>query len=277
MFRKGLYFLWYSVSYKPLRKLPNVIAKAIFLFFVLIFIHSSAQAQNWDTIPLPNQTILLKEDEMVMDNQKIKTIHCRSNLPAQDIRNFYLRFLPGLGWNEDCPECNQQGNDNARLTFTRGDNKISIIIIPSPLGKKGENDVIIAMSKLKEEAQQGEEYQEPEGKDLSFIPRYPQSRRISSLEYNASQKAMLTYSSMDDVNKILDFYRQNMAEYDWNLADETNFQALPPELGEMQSQIKLRGSALIFKSPRGECIISVFEHPQEGENSRIIGIKYNEK
>ena len=36
MFRKRLCFLWYSVSYKPLRKLPDVIAKAIFLFFVLM-------------------------------------------------------------------------------------------------------------------------------------------------------------------------------------------------------------------------------------------------
>lgn len=255
MFRKGLYFL----------------------FFVLIFIQSYAQAQNWDTLPLPNQTTLLEEDEMTMDNQKIKTIHCRSNLLQQDIRNFYLRFLPGSGWDVDCPECNQDENDSARLTFIRGDNKISIIIIPSPLAGKGENDIIIAMSKIKEEVQQGEEYKEPEGKDLSFIPRYPQSQRVSALEYNASKKAMLTYKSIDDVNKILDFYRQNMADYNWNLQDETNFQDLPSGLGEMQSQIKLKGSALIFKGPRGECIISVFENLQEGDNSRIIGIKYNAK
>lgn len=246
-----------------------------FSFFV--FILSFASGYAWEKVSLPRQTTQLKEEEMTLDGQKINYIHCRSSLSQEEIRIFYLRFFPGLGWNKDCPECNQDENDRARLTFTKADTKIAIIIIPSPLGKKGENDIIIAMSKLKEEAQQGEEYKEPEGKDLSFIPRYPQSQRVSSLEYNASQKAMLTYSSMDEVNKILDFYRENMAAHNWNLADETNFQDLPSELGEMQTQIKLKGSALIFKGPRGECIVSVFENLQEGENSRIIGIKYNAK
>jgi len=248
-----------------------------FLLFVLIFSYSYAQAQNWDTLPLPNQTILLKEDEMTMDNQKIKSIHCRSSLPAQDIRDFYLRFLPGLGWNDDCPECSRQRNDPARLTFTRGENKISIVIIPTPFAGEGENDIIIAMSKTKKETEGAKEGEEPEGKDLSFVPRYPQSRRVSSLEYDASNKAMLSYSSLDAADKILDFYRQNMADYNWNLADETDFQALPPELKEIQNQVQLKGAALIFKGSRGECIVSVFEHLQEGEDSRIIGIKYNAK
>lgn len=256
MFRKGLYLLC----------------------LILIFIHTYAQAQVWDTLPLPGQTALLKEDEMIMNNQKIKTIHCRSSLSQEDIRSFYLRFLPGLGWSEDCPECSQGKKDNAPLSFTKVDTKISIIIIPIPIGKKGENDIIIAMSKLKEEAQKGEgSDEEPEGKDLSFVPRYPQSKRVSSLEYNASQKAMLTYSSLDGADKILDFYRQNMPDYGWNLLDESDFQDLPAELKEMQGQFKLEGGALIFKGPRGECIVSVSETPQEGENSRIIGIKYDAK
>lgn len=251
-----------------------------FLFFLLVFILSFTYAQAWEKVSLPNQTIQIKEEEMVMDGQKINLIHCRSSLSQEEIRNFYLRFLPGLGWSEDCPECNQRKEDS-RISFSRADNEIVITIIPAPMDK-GKNDIIITMSKVKhkdrEEAQEDAiDTEDSPGSDLSFIPRYPQSQRISSLEYSASQKATLTYSSMDGVNKILDFYRQSMADYNWNLADETNFQALPSELGEMQSQIKLKGSALIFKGPRGECIVSVFEHPQEGENSRIIGIKYNAK
>lgn len=253
--------------------------KSLLILLSLLIWNCSAyvQAQNWDTLPLPNQTTLLKEEEMTLDNQKIKTIHCRSSLSMQDIRNFYLRFLPGFGWNEDCPECNRQGNDQSRLTFTRGDNKISIIIIPSPLAKNGENDILIAIAKVKEKVQQGEEYKEPEGKDLSFIPRYPESQRISSMENDSFQRVTLTYRTIRAADAVLGFYRQNMADYDWDLVDETNFQDLSAELKEMQSQIQLKGGALIFKGPRGECIISVFEDPQEGEDVRIIGIKYNAK
>ena len=252
--------------------------KSLLILLVLLLCGaSSVCAQGWDTVALPNQTVLLKEEEMNVNGQKIKSLHYRSRLPAREISDFYIRFLPGLGWNEDCPECSRPGNDPARLTFSRGENKISIAIIPTPFAGVGENDIIIAMSKIKEETEQAEEGEEAEGKDLSFVPRYPQSQRVSSLEYDAANKAMLTYSSLDTADEILDFYRQNMADYNWNLVDETDFQALPPELREIQSQIKLKGGSLIFKGPRGECVISVFEHPLGEEDSRIIGIKYNAK
>lgn len=241
-----------------------------FLFFVFVLLFNNAY--GWEKIPLPGQTIPLKEEEMVLDGQKINSLHCRSSLSQEEIRSFYLRFLPGLGWNEDCPECSQDKKDNAPLSFTKADTKISIVIIPSPLGKKGENDIIIAMSKLKEG-----EGEEPAGGDLPFIPRYPQSKRISSLESSASRKMMLTYSSADDLNKILDFYREKMADYGWNLANETDFEDLPPGLKEIRDQIKLKGRTLIFEGPRGMSIISVFEDLQEGEDSRIIGIKYDAK
>lgn len=255
-----------------------------FLSLFLFFIFSLARAESWDTISLPNQTTLLKEEEMLLNNQKIKTIRGRSRLSENEIRNFYLRFLPGLGWREGCPECRQQSGGRAPLSFIRGDTKLSIVIIPTPLGKEGENELIIAMLKLKSEAAAAEAAQDAAasdspGQDLAFIPRYPESQRVSSMESDSSQRVTLTYRTSQPADAVLDFYRQNMPVYDWQLVDETNFQDLPPGLEEIQSKINLQGGSLIFKGPRGESIITVFKMPEQagGGDFRIIGIKYKAK
>jgi hypothetical protein len=253
------------------------------LCFFLLFIYSLAQAENWDILPVPNQTTLLKEDEMLMNNQKIKTMRYRSRLSVQEIRNFYSRFLQGLGWEEDCPECRQQPGIHSQLSFIRGDNKVAIFIIPNPpFSKKGESELVVAMSKIKSKIEVEQEardagFKDFQGSDLDFVPRYPQTQRVFSIESDSSRKITLIYHTNDGLDEILSFYRQNMPAHNWELVNRIDFQDLPPGLEKIQSEANLKGGgALMFNGPLGECVITVSEHPEENDLN-IIGINYDAK
>lgn len=251
----------------------------LFLFFFLFFVLFSVSARAWENVPLPGQTTKLKEEEMLVDGQKINLIYCRSSLSAQGISSFYLRFLPGMGWQEDCPECRRKGS-NTPLIFTRAETKITINIIPNPF-EKGKNEVAITLSEVaKEPRQLPQEGEDAPGADLSFLPRYPASQRISSFSREAGKKVMFTYTTTDSVREVLNFYQQKMADYDWKLVMETNFQDLlsSPQFAQLKKEAEFEGEGggLVFKGSYGECIISVSAHPKE-KGLNIIGIKYNAK
>lgn len=250
-----------------------------FLFSFFLFILSSVSAGVWENVPLPGQTTKLKEEETLLNGQKINFIYCRSSLSAQDISSFYLRFLPGMGWQEACPECRGEGR-NTPLSFTRAETKITISIIPNPF-EKGKNEILITLSKVVKDPHQGpEEGEDASSAGLSFLPRYPASQRISSLSREAGKKVMLAYTTTDSVREVLNFYQQKMVGDGWKLVMDTNFQNLlsSPQFARLKEEAKLDGDGggLVFKGPDGECIISVMAHPKE-KGVNIIGIKYNAK
>ena len=243
----------------------------LFCFFIL----SLSGLNAWEKVPLPNQTIQLKEEEMLINAQKINTIHCRSSLSQAEIKDFYLRFLPGLGWVEGCLEC-RENKEDPRLIFSRQNDKIIIFTFPPPL-EKDKTDILITMSKAGETlSQEPEKDKDYPGEDPTFIPRYPASQRVSAVERDSGKKIMLAYTTRDNLNDVLDFYQENMAKYDWETVMDTDFRDLPPQLSELQKQVKLEGRALVFKGANGECTITVTKHPQE-EGLTIIGVHYNAK
>lgn len=257
--------------------------KKSLVFFFFLFILSYVSAGAWENVPLPGQTVKLKEEEALVNGKKINFIYCRSSLSAQDIANFYLRFLPGMGWQEDCPECREKGM-NAPLVLTRSGTKITINIIPNPI-ETGKNEVIITLHESdKEPRQLPEEGEDAPGTDLPFLPRYPASQRLSSFSREAGKKAILAYTTTDSLEEVLSFYQQKMMDYDWELVMNIDFQDLfsSPQFAQLKKEVKLEeeweegGGGLIFKGPHGECIVSVIADPKE-KGVNIIGVKYNAK
>lgn len=248
---------------------------AMFLFYFWLF--SFLSVYSWEEVALPSQTTKLKEEEVMVNNQRLKSIYCRSSLTQDEIRNFYMRFLPGLGWDMGCPECSGQDKDSP-LTFTKADDKIVILAKPDPL-EKGKTALIITASKTKDAAtSEPEKDVDSPGQDLSFIPRYPGSQRDAAIERNSGQKVMLVYNTIDPIGKVFDFYRQNMAEQGWNLVKNIDFQDFTnsPGLLSLPEEAKPRGGSLLFRGSYGECIVTVSAHPKE-EGVNIIGINYNAK
>lgn len=242
------------------------------LFLFCFWLFPLISAFGWEEVALPSQTTKLREEEVIVDSKRLKLIYCRSSLSQEEIQNFYLRFLPGLGW-EGCPDCSRE--KGSPLVFTKVNDKIVIAAMRDPL-QKDNITLVITMSKVKEAAASEPERGDEQG--LSFVPRYPGSQRGAAIERNSGQKGTLVYSTTDPIDKILDFYRQNMAEYGWNLVKNIDFQNLAQraEFLSLPKEVKLTGGSLIFRSSYGECIVTVSAHPRE-EGTNIIGINYSAK
>lgn len=246
----------------------------LFLFCFWLFPFFSAYP--WEEVTLPNQTTKFKEEEVTVNNQGLKLIYCRSSLSQEEIWNFYLRFLPGLGW-EGCPECSSQGKGSP-LVFTKANDKIVITAMRDPL-QKDSITLVITMSKVKDVAiPYLEKDEDSPGQDLSFIPRYPGSQKGAVVKRDSGQKVTLVYSATDPIDRILDFYKQNMAKQGWNLERSIDFQDLAQraEFSSLPKEAKLKGGSLSFRSSYGQCIVTVSADPKQ-QGTNIIGINYNAK
>ena len=255
----------------------------LYVFPVLIFLCFLSNAGAWETVTLPSQTAVVKEEEMSLNGQARKYLYCRTSLSYPEIKDFFQRFLPGLGWRTDCPDCQKQKGDIS-LNFIRGGNKASIIF-PDIHSVEGKNDFLIVMTDIKNEAaaskstpKEGEDYP---GKDISSIPRYPKSQRVAAIERTSSKKITLAYQTGDSIDEVLDFYYQNISKYGWELKKELDFKDFnnqAKDLFNKQPKIKkLEGGALVLESSFGKCMITVTEHPREDINLRVIGINYESK
>ena len=239
----------------------------VLLFFFLLLSNVIA----WEKVALPSQTTKIKEEEALVNGQTVKVIHCRSSLSKEDIRGFYSRYLPALGWQEPCPECNKK-QESIIGTFVKAKEKIFITAVPFPL-EKGKNFLIIAMLNILDytPSEPGGQ-QDSSGRDHPLVPRYPGSHRVTVIESDSGKMVQLTYDTTDALDKVLDFYRQNMRDHQWNLELETDFANLPKELTKPKDGIELHGQSLIFKGPSGQCIIGVIDNP-ENKDSRIIAVR----
>ena len=253
------------------------------LAFGVLFLLIANKVLAWEEVTLPSQTTVVKEDELLLNGQARKYLHCRSGLTYAEIKDFFARFLPSVGWQVDCTECSKQKVDIA-LGFTKGENKLDIIF-PNIQSEKGKNDFMAVITDIKNEAgldesvvKEGEDYP---GKDIASLPRYPKSQRVASIERVSDKKINLGYQTKDSIDQVLDFYSSNLGEYGWHLVKEINFENINKQVGAfMENQKGLRileGGALVIENSQARCMITVSEHPKEDIDSRIIGINYEEK
>lgn len=255
----------------------------ILLVFGIAFLLVTNKVLAWEGVTLPSQTTVVKEDELLLNEQARKYLHCRSGLSYAEIKDFFLRFLPSVGWQVDCTECSKRRGDIS-LSFTKGSNKLDIIF-PNMHSVKGKNDFLAVITDIKNEeglvesmTKEGEDYS---GKDIPSLPRYPKSQRVASIERTSDKKINLAYQTKDSIDQVLGFYSSKVGEYGWRLVKELNFQDINKQFGSfMENQKgfkKLEGGALVIENSKARCIITVSEHPKEDIDSRIIGINYEEK
>ena len=271
------------------RLIPKIMPRFSIFTALFLLTFSLADAAIWENIPALPQVKKLQQEEFLINNSPARSAIYLTEVSVEAIVEFYKTKLINFGWKLE----SEVKNEKARvLLFSKREDYASIMINDF----QGKNCITIAQSKIPKEKDNPEEESScPEckdelkksfggmhpsdapGRDLPLIPRYPEAIRVSSLERENGRKAYLSYYTRSSLEDVLSFYRQNMGNESWELEKEIDFQDLPSELSEVQKLANLKGKSLIFKGPRGECIVSVFEHPQEGESSRIIGIKYSAK
>lgn len=263
----------------------------IFSIFTAVFLltFSLADAAIWENVPALPQAKKLKQEESLINNSPVQSAIYLTEVPAEEIVEFYKTKLINFGWKLE----SEVENEKTRaLLFSKREDYANIMISDF----QGKNYITIAQSKIpkesdnpegesvclecKDELKKSFTWMHPSdipGRDLPIIPRYPEAIRVSSVERENGRKADLSYYTRGSLEDVLSFYRQNMSNESWELEKEMDFQKLSPGLSDALKLVDLKGKSLIFKGSSGKCIISVLENPQEGEDSRIIGIKYNAK
>lgn len=253
---------------------------AVLLVLWALFLLGADKIFAWEGITLPSQTVIIKEDELLLNGQARKYLHCRSSLSYAEIKDFFLRFLPSVGWQVDCNECAKRKGD-VSLSFTKGSNKLDIIL-PNMHLETGKNDFMAVIRDVKNEAEsvakEGEDYP---GEDIPSLPRYPKSQRVVSIERISDKKIKLGYQTEDSIYEVLDFYSSKISEYGWRLVRELDFQDVEKQLDSVMKSQKglkrLEGGALVIENSQAMCIITVSEHPKEDADLRIIGVNYEAK
>lgn len=246
-------------------------------FFTLLFFLLSnffVYAAIWEDIPALPQAQRVKQEEGLFNNNPLQTTVYTTLATPQETIEFYKTKLTNFGWELES-ELNQQGIEV--LMFSKED-KFLNIMLQNILDK---NFITIAQSIKPEELTEEKQGEAPSeipssdsaGRDLRFVPRYPDAVRISNAESENGKKVSLAYYTKDPVEDVVDFYLKNMGNYYWSLENELDFQNLPGALtGKLNVDIK--GRSLVFKSPSASCIISITEEPQN--NTTVIGVNYSE-
>jgi len=271
--------------------------KQIVLIFCFLSFAAISKAAVWENIPAFPQAERIRQEETLVNNSPARTTVYSTLASPEEIVKFYKTKLINFGWKLET-EANQQGIE--MLMFSKGD-KFLNIMLQSILGK---NFITLAQSinpkellkqkppcpeceKKQEELNKGIEpardliskdenfsKKDTPGRDLQFVPRYPGAVRASAMERENGKKVNLSYYSQSSVEDVVNFYRQNMGNYYWQLDNQIDFQNLPEGLAE-KIPVNINGQSLVFKSSSASCIISITEEPQS--KGTIIGVNYNEK
>lgn len=288
--------------------------KQILLLLCFFFFAEFSEAAVWENIPALPQAQKLKQEEALVNNSPAQTSIYTTLATSKEIIEFYKAKLANFGWKLGS-EINQQGvnltvfskADKILTIMVRNmleKNFITVTQSIMPQRDSKETQACSECEKRKEELKKklgvskdsfNKEINIPEdviaseggpkemslpkedtpGRDLQFVPRYPQAVRVNDMEREKGRKVSLAYYTKDSVENVINFYRQNMGNYYWQLENEIDLQNLPQGLSE-KIKVAITGKSLVFKSPTASCIISITEDPQNDQGT-IIGVNYNEK
>jgi len=278
-----------------IRRMSLVFCGAAIGFSVLV---GNVQAGLWEGMPTLPSSERIKFEEALINNSPVQVSVYSTDMSLEEAVNFYKDKLSSFGWLLVSGVARDGVN---AIAFSKNDKLLNI----SLRSIQGKNYVTITQSMVPEEMLTEKERcsdceqkspdmlkgqpQQPQntgisdgasilednpGKDLALVPRYKGAVRANSIERDKGRKVTLTYFTKDPVEKVVDFYRQNMASYYWALENEVDLQKLPKPIAE-QVGLSIKGESLVFKSSSASCIINISEEPQ-GKGT-VIGVSYNEK
>ncbi|MCF7916258.1 MAG: hypothetical protein K9L61_00580 [Candidatus Omnitrophica bacterium] len=240
-------------------------------------------------LPLPAYTDPLETNQAMRNlgqGQGLTMKMFSTQLSIDEVREFYQRRFPALGWQKVSvegmfspsamssmnqmnlpPQAQQMMKHN--LIFSK-DQQMMIIAFSPSFNPNQPVTYSIAISKMPKGAQGGL-FGSKEHK-VDFMPVYPQAKQL-----NYSSKDSVTntiYIASGNVEDVIEFYKNKMGEYGWNLSGEEPIAKRPTQsadcptcesLPPMASSLQIEGSQLMFTNEKQEnCIIGI---------SKVSGVK----
>ncbi len=204
----------------------------LFLLVALSVTIVFAQGQKEEVLPLPNNTREIKREGPI--------VYYRTTESSKEIRDFYIRRLPILGW-----EALHVSEQN--LIFEKDQEILSLVFLLADLAQDSHTQFVLARSK-KEASKNIEGKASAPPKDFSEVypslqipqqpkeevaPVYPGASLVGLSE--EGQEIRMTYITNAPVEDVSSFYEKEMSDYGWNLTNQ-------PELETLSQRSKVKDS-----------------------------------
>ncbi len=215
----------------------KVIAGIILFLGTIVLSINSLEAGWWEdlSLPVPPSTQEVKKERRKLAGSEFTFIYYESSLGASNIKDFYRQRLTNAGWQEkdllkeagNIPNFQIDPNvANAlsqNLNFEKDKEMLFINFLPENFSQDEKTKFTIGKGKTLEPGQAqkqdggfGFELLDKPKKEVA--PVYPKASLIDLSEQEHS--SMLTYTTKDDIEPVVLFYKNNMASYGWNLIEE---------------------------------------------------------
>lgn len=204
----------------------------ITLITLALSLSTSCLASN---LPVPLNTEETKEEIRLLGDAEYTYTYYESDLEMKQIKDFYRRELPILGWREKKLvnelkqvsglklEASVTNLLEQQFIFEKGEEILIINFIPALSSGKGKLKFILAQGKSAFNAETLKE-----GKNFvpvlvakpnkDVFPVYPGASLVSLSEPAGAITA--SYFTPDDIEAVSEFYKARMSNYDWSLVDE---------------------------------------------------------
>lgn len=197
-----------------------------------------------------------------------KTLCFSSDTPLSQILDFYKTELPKYGW-----QLGMRWEGLYAEYFTKADNFLYVAGSGTIRGYDlAMTKFVVVLSKRELHLCAtinlllGPNFKEMDGKDLSFIPRYPGSVRALSI-VREDKEAFFVYAAREDAYKIADFYRKNLASSGWRISKKFS-------VPRSCIQTSFSATALLFERDNKDSLSIYISYCTQSQ-ANIIIISYN--
>ncbi|MDD5281733.1 MAG: hypothetical protein PHC37_02605 [Candidatus Omnitrophica bacterium] len=251
------------------------------LFFIISFVLFLSETV-FAEVPIPWGAKLIRDDVAVAGNgEERKIASYETKASKQELLNYYLREMPGRGY-----RLFMNGEQN--LVFSKAE-ELVIVVVPST--QAGKTSFMVSTAPMKTLLGKDSSYSagvscEP----IPSVPVYSGARCMNSTRLKSGGSRSVAYSIEEPISVVLDFYRNQMPRYGWQLEKENNLEDIMSKVTPGQQQTKitpeqqaamrnLLGSAhgMFFANQKGNsCFVQVMNNPTNKEAS-IASIIYEDK
>lgn len=216
------------------------IRRMIILAMLMLIVNTGALYAAWWTakdIPVPPSAEEVKQQAKRIGGFDFKFTYYISSQDQKSIKDFYLRELPNLGWQERpigeklsddaAAYKNRRSGDSIffenNLVFEKDNVMLTVTFLPKGGPDDGKTKFSVSQGKL--ELKGGQPLSKkgyiPELLDKpkkNVVPTYPGATLANLLEKENYLRA--TYVTEGQIEDVASFYREHMPDYGWSLVNE---------------------------------------------------------
>jgi len=246
------------------------------LFFVTSFILFLSELAFAGT-PVPWGAKIIQDDIVITGKgEERRVVSYETKASKQELLDYYLREMPNRGYSLFM-------NGEQNLIFKKEEELVVVVVPPSQDGKTHFMISTVSMKSALDSVNPDSAGIKCE--PIPLVPVYPGARCVNSVRLKSGGSRTAAYSTEDSNSAVLNFYRNQMPRYGWQLDKDVNLgdmmlKAMQGQQSQQQAimqNIYENSRALYFINPTGNsCSVTAMNNPVD-KKTTIININYADK